>query len=85
MISTGCSKALSGQFECQIRGIYDKPSALNLNNLVNFNRISCHLIPFDSSLNALSNIFWVQVDRMKCLAGDGRNNTRSREADFKFL
>ena len=24
-----------------------------------FNRIKCYLIPFDSSLNALSNIFWV--------------------------
>jgi hypothetical protein len=48
-------------------------------NAINFNRIKCYLIPFDSSLNALWTIFWVQLDWTKRSAGNGRNNTRYRQ------
>ena len=36
------------------------------------NRIQSHFIPFDSSLNALSKVYWVRVDRTKRSAANSR-------------
>ena len=42
------------------------------NNSLNFNWILFYFIPFDSSLNVLSKVFWVRVDRTKRSVANSR-------------
>ena len=51
---------------------------LKINIFVVFDWISFILIPLDSPLNGLSNIFWVRSDRSRCLSANWRQKGPTR-------
>ena len=57
-----------GQRIVVLRGL-----TLKIPNSFVFNLISCYFISIDSSFNVLSNVFWLQFDRMKPSVPKSRN------------
>ena len=74
---TKCS-AVNGANNTRLTTSFPWLQVLKFYNSLNINRIWCYLISIDSSFNSLQNIFWVQLDVMKCSSANSRNNTRYR-------